>query len=59
MKEYTITVYETFTHTTTVEAEDSDSAVAAAYEYLSTGNKENVDTEAIGFTGEYEVEEWD
>lgn len=59
MKEYTITVYELFAHTTTVEAADSESAVAAAYGYLSTGNKKNVDTEAVGFTGNHEIEEWD
>lgn len=57
MNEYSITIYETFSHNLVIEADNEESAVEEAYEFLSSGNKAGVITEAVEFTGNYEVEE--
>lgn len=58
MKEYSVTIYETFRHNLVIEADNENSALEEAYEFLSSGNKEGVTTEAVEFNGHHEVREW-
>lgn len=58
MKEYRVKIYETVVHSTIVEAKDESEAYDKAYEVIANGEDSGYDTEAEGFTGDYEVEEW-
>ena len=58
MKEYLVKIYETVVHSTIVEAKDEDEAYKNAYEVITNGEPSGYDTEAEGFTGDYQVEEW-
>jgi hypothetical protein len=54
---YQVKIYEIVSHTVEVEADSSDSAYEVAYDTIGSGNKELYDTEAQGYTGEYDVYE--
>jgi hypothetical protein len=59
MKNYEVKIHETVIHTTWVEAEDEEKALEAAYEKIANGPDSEYDTEAEGFTGYHEIEEYD
>jgi hypothetical protein len=57
MAEWEVRIYETVFHTTTVEAKDRDEAYNKAYEVITNGQQDEYETEAEGFTGDWEAHE--
>jgi hypothetical protein len=57
MREYEVRLYETVIHTTIVEADTEEDALAKAYDKIGNGPDSEYDTEAEGFTGDYTVED--
>ena len=57
MKHYEVIIYETVKHSTTVEANDRDEAYNKAYEVITNGTQDQYETEAEGFTGDWNAYE--
>jgi hypothetical protein len=48
-------IYETVFHTATVEASSRDEAYEKGYEIITNGPSDGYDTEAEGFTGDWDA----
>ena len=59
MKNYEVKIHETVIHTTWVEANGEEEALLKAYDKIGNGPDSEYDTEAEGFTGYHEIEEYD
>lgn len=57
MKEWEVTLYETVKHSTTVEAESRQEAYDKAWNIIANGPSDGYETEAEGFTGEWDAYE--
>lgn len=55
MKTWEVRIYETVFHTATVEADTKEEAYNKGYEIIANGPSNEYDTEAQGFTGDWEV----
>lgn len=56
-KEWEVIIFETVRHSTTVEAENRDDAYMKAYEIIANGQDGDYETEAEGFTGDWDAYE--
>lgn len=56
-KEWEVIIYETVRHSATVEADNRDEAYAKAYEIITKGQPTDYETEAEGFTGNWDAYE--
>jgi hypothetical protein len=56
-KEWEVIIFETVRHSTTVEAETRDEAYEKAYEIITNGQQDEYDTEAEGYTGDWDAYE--
>ena len=54
-KEWEVIIFETVRHSTTVVAETRDEAYALAYEIIANGPDSEYETEAEGFTGDWDA----
>jgi hypothetical protein len=61
MKEWEVKIYETFVHSTTVEAANEQEAYEKAHEIITTGKRDEYgllyETEAVGFNGMWDAYE--
>ena len=57
MKQYEVIIFETVRHSTTVEANSRDEAYNKAYEVITNGQTTEYETEAEGFTGDWDAYE--
>lgn len=55
MNSYEVTIFETVSHSTTVEAENEDEAYDKAYTIICNGPDKSYSTEPEGFTGMYYI----
>lgn len=56
-KQWEVKIYEMFVHSTTVEAANENEAYEKAYEIITSGQKDDYDTEVVGFTGVWDAYE--
>jgi hypothetical protein len=57
MKQYEVIIFEVVRHSTTVEASNRDEAYSKAYEVITNGTQDQYETEAEGFTGDWNAYE--
>jgi hypothetical protein len=55
MPTWEVRIYETVFHTATVEADNKEQAYEKGYEIIANGPTDGYDTEAEGFTDDWEV----
>jgi hypothetical protein len=58
-KQWEVIIFETVRHSTTVEAKTSEEAYDKAYKVISDGQQHEYDTEAEGYTGDWDAYEVD
>jgi hypothetical protein len=56
-KQWEVIIFETVRHSTTVEASTRDEAYEQAYKVISNGYNDTYETEAEGYTGDWDAYE--